>query len=291
MAAFIMIKKQMEVSGMETKEQNIEQMDVVKQLMEILEKQNMREQSQDFMEVVQYVAGMQIQLAAMVDELHGVKEQLADIQAGRHRSAKDSLLETASRLEGKITQLSEKLSEAKDRLLETASQAVRAFKEKGRQEMNKILKKGISGVQKLLDGIREQTVEVLTGYEKTANQIDSIGDELKQIGNSVSNVGRLLVGKGTKEVSDEKPGVALTRAVNKPVKKAIARLEKNLDSIDRMSEKLDKIYSRLEPQKAAEKGTRTSLKEKLAQMQEKAGAQNRQPDMEKKKEKGKEAVI
>ena len=62
-------------------------------------------------------------------------------------------------------------------------------------------------------------------------------------------------------------------------------------SIDRMSEKLDKIYSRLEPQKAAEKGTRTSLKEKLAQMQEKAGTQNRQPDMEKKKEKGKEAVI
>ena len=69
------------------------------------------------------------------------------------------------------------------------------------------------------------------------------------------------------------------------------RLEENLDSIDRMSEKLDKIYSRLEPQKAAEKGTRTSLKEKLAQMQEKAGTQNRQPDMEKKKEKGKEAVI
>ena len=66
---------------MEAKEQNIEQMDVVKQLMEILEKQNMREQSQDFMEVVQYVAGMQIQLAAMVDELHGVKEQLAGIQA------------------------------------------------------------------------------------------------------------------------------------------------------------------------------------------------------------------
>lgn len=128
-------------------------------------------------------------------------------------------------------------------------------------------------------------------YKKTANQIDSIGDELKQIGNSVSNVGRLLAGKGTKEASDEKSGVALTRAVNKPVKKAIARLEENLDSIDRMSEKLDKIYSRLEPQKAAEKGTRTSLKEKLAQMQEKAGTQNRQPDMEKKKEKGKEAVI
>ena len=150
-------------------------------------------------------------------------------------------------------------------------------------------------MQKLLDGIREQMVELLTGYEKTANQIDSIGDELKQAGNSVANVGRLLSGKGTKEVSDEKVGVALTRAVNKPVKKAIAGLKKNLDSMDRMSEKLDKIRNSLEPEKAAkktkDKGTRTSLKEKLAQMQEKAGAQNRQPDMQKKKEKGKEAVI
>ena len=41
-------------------------------------------------------------------------------------------------------------------------------------------------------------------FQKTANQIDSIGDELKQIGNSVSNVGRLLAGKGTKEATDEK---------------------------------------------------------------------------------------
>lgn len=61
--------------------------------------------------------------------------------------------------------------------------------------------------------------------------------------------------------------------------------------MDRMSEKLDKICNRLEPKKAAEKGSRTSLKEKLVQMQEKAGAQNRQPDIEKKKEKGKETVI
>lgn len=276
---------------MEIKEQNTGETDVVKQLMELLMKQNMREQSQDFMEVVQYVAGMQEQLAVMSEELHGVKEQLADLQTARHRGVKEISMETASRLEGKITQLSEKLSEAKDHLLETASQAVRAFQEKGRQEMNRILKKGISGVQKLLDGIREQMVELLTGYEKTANQIESIGDELKQAGNSMANVGRLLSGKGTKDVSDEKSGVALTRAVNMPVKKAIAGLKKNLDSMDRMSEKLDKIGNSLEPEKAADKGTRTSLKEKLAQMQEKAGAQNRQPDMQKKKEKGKEAVI
>ena len=69
--------------------------------------------------------------------------------------------------------------------------------------------------------------------------------------------------------------------MNMPIKKAIAGLKKNLDRIDRMSEKLEKICEKPEP----EKGTRASLKEKLAQMQEKAGGQNRQPDMEKAKRK------
>ena len=234
---------------------------------------------------------MQLQLAVMTDELEGVKEQLSQLRENQPKTVTESLVDKVTHLQEKIANLSERLSAVKDHLAETATQAFNAFKEKGKAEMCKVLQKGISGVKSVLADCREHRVDVMMGYKKTANQIDSIGDELKQIGNSVSNVGRLLAGKGTKEASDEKSGVALTRAVNKPVKKAIARLEENLDSIDRMSEKLDKIYSRLEPQKAAEKGTRTSLKEKLAQRQEKAGTQNRQPDMEKKKEKGKEAVI
>lgn len=80
-------------------------------------------------------------------------------------------------------------------MIDTAAQAVTAFKEKGREEMNRVLQKGISGVQSVLSGCREKMVDVLTSYEKTANQIDSIGDEFKQIGNSVANVGRLLTGK------------------------------------------------------------------------------------------------
>ena len=272
-------------------QQNIEENDALKQFMGLLNRQGMGEQSQDFMELFQYVAGMQLQLAVMTDELQGVKEQLSQLRENQPKTVTESLVDKVTHLQEKIANLSERLSAVKGHLAETATQAFNAFKEKGKAEMCKVLRKGISGVKSVLADCREHLVDVMMDYKKTANQIDSIGDELKQIGNSVSNVGRLLAGKGTKEASDEKSGVALTRAVNKPVKKAIARLEENLDSIDRMSEKLDKIYSRLEPQKAAEKGTRTSLKEKLAQMQEKAGTQNRQPDMEKKKEKGKEAVI
>ena len=62
----------METAGQNTK-QVMEENDALKQFMELLNQQNMNEQSQDFMGVFWYVAGMQVQLAAMVDELQGVR--------------------------------------------------------------------------------------------------------------------------------------------------------------------------------------------------------------------------
>ena len=215
---------------METTEQNtkqvMEESDVLKQFMELLNQQNMKEQSQDFMGIFWYVAGMQVQLSAMVDELQGVREQLSQMQEHQPKPFTEKIMDNVAQLQEKITSLSERLTTVRKHLVETAAQAVSAFKEKGKAEMCKVVRKGISGMKSVLADYRERLVDVMMDYQKTANQIDSIGDELKQIGNSVSNVGRLLAGKGTKEVSDEKPGVGLTRAVNTPVKKAVENLRK-----------------------------------------------------------------
>lgn len=274
----------METAGQNTK-QVMEENDALKQLIELLNQQNMKEQSQDFMGVFWYVADMQVQLAAMVDELQGVREQLSQMQENQPKSVKENLMDKAAHLQEKVTSLSERLTAVRNRLVETAAQAVNAFKEKGKTEMCKLLQKGISGMKSMLSGYRERLVDVMTDCEKTANQIDSIGDELKQIGNSVSNVGRLLAGKGTKEVSDEKPGVGLTRAVNTPVKKAVENLRKKIDGADQAFEKLDRLSARLDAGKEAEKGGRVSVKDKLSQMKEKAGQQKKAPEPDKVKSK------
>ena len=280
----------METAGQNAK-QFMEENDVLKQFMELLNRQDMGEQSQDFMELFKYAAGMQLQLAVMVDELQGVRQQLSQLQENQPKSVKDNLMDRVAHLQEKITNLSERLLAVKDHLAETAAQAVNAFKEKGKAEMCKVLQKGISGVKSVLADCRERLVDVMTDYEKTANQIDSIGDELKQIGNSVSNVGRLLSGKGTKEVSDEKPGVALTRAVNKPVKKAVENLRKNIDSIDRALDKLDRMSDRLSAGKEAEKGGRVSVKDKLSEMKAKADQKKKAPEPDKTKAKSKEECL
>ena len=46
---------------------------MLKKFMELLNQQNMREQSQGFMEFFKYAVGMQLQLAVMADELQGVR--------------------------------------------------------------------------------------------------------------------------------------------------------------------------------------------------------------------------
>ena len=280
---------------MEATQQNTtqfaEENDVIKQFMELLNQQNMGEQSQDFMELFRFAAGMQLQLAVMADELQSVRQQLEQLQENQPKSFKENLMDKVERLHEKITDLSERLSAVKDHLMETAVQAVNAFKEKGKSEMCKVVRKGISGVKAALTDYRERLVDVMMDYQKTANQIDSIGDELKQIGNSVSNVGRLLAGKGTKEASDEKPGVGLTRAVNKPVKKAVENLRKKIDAADQAFEKLDRLSDRLDAGKEAEKGGRVSVKDKLSQMKEKAGQQKKAPEPDRAKTKSVAACL
>ena len=224
----------------------MEENDVLKQFMELLNQQNMREQSQDFMELFKYAAGMQLQLAVMADELQGVRQQLSQLQENQPKQVKENLMAKVERIQDKITDLSVRLSAIKDHLVETAVEAVNAFKEKGRTEMCRVVQKGISSVKSALADYREHLTGVMLDCQKTANQIDSIGDELKQIGNSVSNVGRLLAGKGTEEVIDEKTGVGLTRAVNKPVKKAVENLRNGIDSVDKAFEKLDRLSDRFD---------------------------------------------
>lgn len=122
---------------METKDQKVEEIDVINQLMDIMGQQGMNEQSQDFVEVLRYVAGMQLQLGAMVDELQGVREQLAEMQKNQPKAVTEKLLDKVSQLQEKISSLSERLTAIKDHLIDTATQAVTAFKEKGTEERTK----------------------------------------------------------------------------------------------------------------------------------------------------------
>ena len=69
----------MNIAGHNTK-QGMEESNLIKQFMELLRQQDMSGQSQGFMEMFGYVAGMQLQLNMVADELQGMREQLTKLQ-------------------------------------------------------------------------------------------------------------------------------------------------------------------------------------------------------------------
>lgn len=122
----------------------MEESDVIKQFMELLSQQIMGEQSQGFMEMFRYVAGMQLQLSVVADELQGMREQLAKLQESQPKAVTERLMDKVAQLQEKAASLSERLSEVKDRLMQIAAQAVSAFKEKGKEAMCMAVQKGLS---------------------------------------------------------------------------------------------------------------------------------------------------
>ena len=232
----------------QNKEELLRQEEVLKALMELLEKQGKKNQAQDFSEVLNYVVGMQTQLQTITNELQGLKNEIADMQKNQSLSMNATVvdLDKVSSLQKNSTLLSEHMSAIKEQMVDTAKKALTTFKERGKAEVNKVLQKGISIAKTMLESRKEQLMNVLSDYKKVANQIDSIGMELKQIGISFSNIGRLMAGKEAQAMSNDKVGVALTRVINSPIKKHIQHLEEKIGRLDKMIDKLDKMYSGLD---------------------------------------------
>lgn len=264
---------------------------VLNQLMELLEQQNMGTQKMEFMELFHYVAGMQNQLRAMLEELQGVRKELAQMQEKQPQAVVESHIDKVENMQARINSFSKRLSAVKNRLVETAAQAVKAFKEKGKEGMCKVLHMGISGVKKMLTDYRENLVDEMADFKKKADRIDKIGNELKQIGYSVYNVGRLMTGRNAKEVSTEKIGVGLTRAINAPIKKEVDKLEKSIGTVDKALKLLDRLSESIQTEKETEKSERASVKDKLSHMKEKADRQKKAPEPDKAKGKGKEKSL
>ena len=235
-------------------------------LIEYMQQQGRNETSQDLLQVAKYFEEMQKQFNIMTKELQEVRQQLSNFQQGQPRKQVEESIQEVSSLQKIMINLSEKVSIGKNHLKDVAEQALFVFREKVKEEINKILQKGIFKVKSVVLESREQMTTTLAEYQKLASKIDSIGEELKQVNNSIGNVGRLVAGKDIKEISKEKQGVGITRGINQLIKKHIVSLQQKLERTDRILEKLYKISKDLG--KEVKQEQRISIQEKLSEKKE-----------------------
>ncbi len=261
----------------------LEENDALKELTGLMEQQGMGEHSQEYMELFRYTLAMQVQMGMVLNELKAVREQLSQLQDSQPKTVKEKLVEQTENLQEKGAALQGRLNRAKNSLLDTAAEAANAFMQKGKAAACKIIQKGLSIVRPMLAQCRNHMLDIMAGCVSAARQMDGIGTELQQIGNSVSNIGRLLAGKDTKELPSGKQGTGPARAAGKLFSSLAAALQKGINAAGKAVEKLDRISGSMENIiKGAEKGGRDSVTDKLSQMKEKASEQQKEtPDQEK----------
>ena len=253
-------------------------------LMDWMEQQGRTETAQDLLQVAKYLEEMQTQLSVMTKELQGVKQQLSQFQQEQPRQQVVDTIQEVSSLQNMMKNISKKISIGKEQLKNTVAKAITTVREKGKEEINQVLQKGISKIKSIVEKNREKIAITLDKYQKIAKKIDAIGEEVKQVGTSIGNVGRLATGKDAKEVSKEKQGIGITRGINQPIKKHIVSLQQKLERTDKMLEKLDNISKALG--KEVKQEQRVSIQEKLSKKKEVV----EQKKSSKKKEQTKEKI-
>ena len=181
----------------EQQNNELKEIDGIQLLIEWLEQQGRKETSQELLQVSQYLVEMQTQLSVMTKELQEVKQQLT--QFPQEKTIEETIQEVSS-LQKTINNVSEKISTGKEHWKHIVEKAITTVREKGKEELNQILQKGISKVKEIMLESREKLATTLAKYQNLAKKIDNIGEELKHVGTSIGNVGRLVVGKDTKEM-------------------------------------------------------------------------------------------
>ena len=257
-------------------------------LMNWMKQQGRTETAQDLLQVAKYLEEMQTQLSVMTKELQEVKQQLTQFP---QEKAIEETIQEVSNLQKTMGNLSEKISTGKEYWKNTVEQAITTIREKGKEELNQILQKGISKVKEIMLESREKLATTFAKYQKLVKKIDNIGEELKQVGTSIGNVGRLVTGKDAKEVSKEKQGIGITRGINQQIKKHIVSLQQKLERTDSILEKLDRISNDLGTGKEEKQEQRVSMQEKLFQKKEVVEKKKSVKQMEKNKGKQQETCL
>lgn len=218
-----------------------EESKVVFEFAETLKQQGEHEQASDIVALMKYVEALQKQVGVMEAELGELKNHLAQSSKNKSEPISNEQKEI-SNIQKDVAQCAKKIVSVKNQLSEVSGKALSALRNKGKQAMNQVLRKGMAGIKGMLADVNLRLGKQLEKYESKAAYWDNIGNEIKQMGNSAANVGRLLAGKETKEASQDKEGVALTRIVNAPTKRKIASIRKTMERVQQRMDKIEQSY-------------------------------------------------
>ena len=234
--------------------------EVIRELLELLKKNAMKEQANDVFEICSYVDGLEKKIDSMTEELTNMQKQIKEMQEDTLvNNAKKALSEAQERLNTRCEQIKSQVLEVKEQVKSTAKGIVEEAKEKGRAALHRVSE--FLGIKKRLLDIRENVRGAIKTTDKDIAKTALLAKGFREAGQTAANTFRTFADKPEVDYSQKEQKHPITKAVLAPmkaVKKMLVSMELHLDaSIDKldnlaMNVQLDKKEKHMENAKAQE---------------------------------------
>ena len=211
--------------------------EVIRELLELLNKNAMKEQANDVFEICSYVDGLEKKIDSMTEELTNMQNQIKEMQEDTLvNNAKKALSEAQEQLNARCEQIKSQVLGVKAQVKSTAKSIVDEAKAKGRAALYRLSE--FLGIKKKLLDIREDVRGAIKTTDKDIAKTALLAKGFREAGQTAANAFRTFADKLEVDYSQKEQKHPITKAVLAPmkaVKKMLVSMELHLDaSIDKL---------------------------------------------------------
>ena len=176
--------------------------EVIRELLELLKKNAMKEQANDVFEICSYVDGLEKKIDSMTEELTNMQNQIKEMQEDTLvNNAKKALSEAQERLNTRCEQIKSQVLEVKEHVRSTAKGIVEEAKEKGRAALYRVSE--FLGIKKRLLDIRENVRDAIKTTDKDIAKTALLAKGFREAGQTAANAFRTFADKPEVDYSAE----------------------------------------------------------------------------------------
>ena len=209
----------------------------IRELLELLKKNAMKEQANDVFEICSYVDGLEKKIDSMTEELTNMQNQIKEMQEDTLiNNAKKALSEAQERLNARCEQIKSQVFEVKEQVKSTAKSIVEEAKAKGRTALYRVSE--FIGIKKRLLDIRENVRGAIKTTDKDIAKTALLAKGFREAGQTAANAFRTFADKPEVDYLQKEQKHPITKVVLAPMKaakKMLVTMELHLDaSIDKL---------------------------------------------------------
>ena len=238
---------------------NLKEHPQIVELLDTLDKNGLMKEKNEVKSLINYIGDMEETLTGMLGELQDMRREINLIHNNTLRNKCHTLVE---KTEGKIRQGFSAVKKMKDNLIQSAGNAVRAFREKGRDALAESVR--AMKIPEALDKLSSMFGRMSREMAQDTKKLSAMQAEFQGAKGHLKNMGLLFMGKAAKEAEHTKSDKGVLSRLShlfEKAQKGFASLEqKAMDAADklRVSRVKSSVKENLSKYRAAakaEKGT------------------------------------